>query len=463
MALDGGYPEGTAGRIPGQQRPDELGGAPGPRSGASVRLTGIYADPMTPAAGQHAQNLSPQSESPALDGDAAGGRGDEAAQVNGRLIKESFAYVLADARKAMEYFYAHLFVQNPEIRAMFPLAMGEVREAVFHALSQLIWIMDSPEASAAYLGQIGRDHRKFGVKDKHHDAFFEALLVTVEHFSGADWTAETKAAWEAVLHDAKATMRAAAAADASRQPPWWVGEVIRHDRRTGSVAVLTIRPDRPLSYVPGQYVGVQVLRWPRVWRRFSVANAPRASGLLDLHVRAVPGGLVSNALVHHVGTGSTVLLGQARGAMTVPDAPARDLVCVAGGTGLAPIKAIIEAVTGSASYGRRRNITLFVGARRQEDLYDMADLRVLRSACPSLLVIPVVSHDLSFPGTKGLLPDVVRRHASFENSDVFISGPDDMVRETERVLARRVAAEHIHRDPLTAAGAGAPGTWELSR
>jgi NAD(P)H-flavin reductase len=163
--------------------------------------------------------------------------------------------------------------------------------------------------------------------------------------------------------------------------------------------------------------------------------------------------------------------------MTVPDGQARDLVCVAGGTGLAPIKAIIEGVTGRASDGRPGNITLFVGARRQEDLYDMADLRVLQSAYPELLVIPVVSHDPGFPGTKGLLPEVVRRHASFENTDVFISGPDDMVRETERVLARRVAADRIYRDPLSDAGTGAgsspagrgrgqarsSGGWPLSR
>jgi NAD(P)H-flavin reductase/hemoglobin-like flavoprotein len=384
---------------------------------------------MAPAVRKQAQELAAQPEIPALPSDATANMRSETAQFNARLIKETFAHVLADAPKAMEYFYAHLFVQNPEVRALFPFAMGELREAVFQALSQLIWIMDSPEARAAYLGQLGRDHRKFGVTDKHHDAFFEALLVTVGYFSGDDWTAEAK--------------------------------------RTDSVAVLTIRPDRPLSYVPGQYLGVQVLRWPRVWRNFSVANAPRAGGLLDLHVRAVPGGMVSNALVHHVGVGGTILLGQACGAMTMPDAGGRDLVCVAGGTGLAPIKAIIEGVTGSATYGPRQTITLFVGARRQEDLYDMADLRVLQSAFPSLLVIPVVSHDPAFAGTRGMLPEVVRRHASFGNSDVFISGPDDMVRETERVLARRVAAERIHHDPLSAAGprtsGTGTGTGELSR
>jgi NAD(P)H-flavin reductase/hemoglobin-like flavoprotein len=419
-----------------------------------AELAEAYAGRRARAAGPLEREETAQPEVHALDRDPAGNIHRETAQFDARLVKETFAHVMADAQKSMEYFYAHLFVLNPEIRALFPLAMNDLRARVFQALARLIWSMETPGPCAAHLGQLGRDHRKFGVREKHHEAFFDALLATAEHFSGRCWTAEAKAAWEAALGYARAEMLAAAKADAARQPGWWVGEIVRHDRRTDSVAVLTIRPDLPLSYAPGQYLGVQVMRWPRVWRNFSIANAPRVSGLLDLHVRAVPGGLVSNALVHHAGLGDTVLLGPARGEMTVPDAPVRDLVCVAGGTGLAPIKAIIEGVTGAATYGRRRNITVFVGGRRQEDLYDMRDLAALQSAYRSLVVIPVVSHDPGFEGTKGLLPDIITRHAALPTSDVFISGPDDMVRETERVLAGRVAPGRIHRDPLGASASG---------
>ena len=48
---------------------------------------------------------------------------------------------------------------------------------------------------------------------------------------------------------------------------------------------------------------MQVLRWPRVWRKYSIANAPRADGTLDLHIRAIPGGQVSTTLVHDTGGG----------------------------------------------------------------------------------------------------------------------------------------------------------------
>ena len=108
---------------------------------------------------------------------------------------------------------------------------------------------------------------------------------------------------------------------------------------------------------------VQVPRWPRVWRPYSIANAPRADGLIHLHVRAVPGGMVSPDLVRHSTVGDTVLLGPASGGMTAPPPGSDgDLRCIAGGTGLAPIKAIVETAVGSRRGDRPRRITLFVGA-----------------------------------------------------------------------------------------------------
>ena len=192
------------------------------------------------------------------------------------LVKEAFGHVAARAPQAMEYFYAHLFRQNPEIRGMFPLTMSEHREHVFGALAQLVWSLDSPAALSAYLEDLGRQHRKFGVKEKHYAAFFAALLATIEHFNGPSWTAQVQAACTAALDHAAAVMLRAAALDAQRQPPWWVGEVVRHELRSPNLAVLRIQPDQPLRYRAGQYLPVQVARWPRAWRNFSIANAPRA-------------------------------------------------------------------------------------------------------------------------------------------------------------------------------------------
>lgn len=370
--------------------------------------------------------------------------------VDARLIKDSFAWLMADPSRAMEYFYARLFVQHPQIRALFPLTMSHTRAAVFEALARLIHGLDSPRASEQFLGQLARDHRKYGVTEKHHQPFFDALLATAEHFTGSGWTPQLHAAWCAALDHFAAVLRAAAVADAAANPAWWVGEIVQHDQRNATIAVITIRPDQQLDYVPGQYIAVQVPRWPRIWRCYSIANAPRDNGLIDLHVRAVPGGTLSTALVGHCGTGDTMVLGAPRGEMRVGPDLERDLVCVAGGTGLAPIKAMIESVVCATRYGRRRAIALYFGVKRQEDLYDMRDLETLRLGYPSLTLIPVAEHDLDFSGRVGGLAKIVSEHPSFRSTDVYLSGPEGMVREMVRVLHSRVPADCLHHDSLDA-------------
>jgi NAD(P)H-flavin reductase/hemoglobin-like flavoprotein len=357
--------------------------------------------------------------------------------------------VAAHGPAAMEYFYARLFAASPDTRSLFPMTMSVQRERMFAALARLVWSLDTEPGSSELLSLLGRGHRKFGVTERHYTAFFAALRETAEHFIGRGWQPEIEAAWQDALRYLSATMQEAAAADAVVSPPWWLAEIVEHDLRSPGVAALKLAPTEPLPYEPGQYVPVQVTRWPRVWRPFSVANAPRPSGVIELHVRAVPGGLVSNSLVHHSVVGDTVLLGAAAGSMTLADSPA-DLLCIAGGTGLAPIKAIIERAIAGSARARQRKITLFVGARQHFDLYDLQDLQLLEAACPALRVIPVLSDDPGFSGAKGLLPDVLHAHGSsmFENAEAYICGPAAMVSQTAALLAASIPADQIHHDPL---------------
>jgi NAD(P)H-flavin reductase len=63
-----------------------------------------------------------------------------------------------------------------------------------------------------------------------------------------------------------------------------------------------------------------------------------------------------------------------------------------------------------------------------------------------LRVIPALSHDPGFAGLRGMLPEVIRQHGSWQDSEVFVSGPPAMVLGTLRVLAHRTSGEHIHLD-----------------
>ncbi len=366
------------------------------------------------------------------------------------LVQESFRRLLASPQFAMEYLYARLFVEHPELRTLFPLSMERTRATTFDMLARLMAALDDPEAAEQLLARLGTDHRKFGVKPEHYQPFLDALQATAEQLSGSAWNAQLGQAWQSVLRYVAAAMKAAADADAKLAPAWWIGEIVQHDRRTPTIAVLTIRPDRPLDYQPGQYLTLQVPKWPRLWRRYSIANAPRENGLLDLHVRAVPGGMVSTALVNHSGTGDTLTLAAARGELRPPANPDRDLVCVAGGTGLAPIKAIVESIVAETRPGRRRAITLYFGARHADDLYDMRDLATLRLAYPALTLIPVTESAGPAAGRTGRLPDQVRTHPSFRDTDVYLAGPAGLVSATIMALASRVPADRFQHDPLDA-------------
>jgi NAD(P)H-flavin reductase/hemoglobin-like flavoprotein len=443
IALNGGYPD-SAPDLPADQRVPHSGHPSQPVPGRGLSL---MASPAPAAPTASAEGEIGASERLATAADEARAYADEK-DFDAGLIRESFAHVAASPGPAMEYFFAQLFVRNPEMRSMFPLAMRQHMENLFTALERIVWSIDNPGELTRFLGQLGRDHRKFGVRERHYQPLVTAFLDTFRHFCGHYWTADIQEAWEAAFSHACTVMIAAARRDAALQPPWWIGEIVRHDLRRPDLAVLTIRPDQPLRYVPGQYLAVQVPRWPRLWRNFSIANAPRDNGLIDLHVRALPGGMVSGSLVHHSAPGDTVVLGPARGEMTTRAGPGRDLLCIAGGTGLAPIKAIIEGVIGaSEASGRPRKIGLLFGARTEQDLYDLAALRELESGCPALTVTPVVSDQPKFPGIKGTLPEAATRYASFEGKDIFVSGPAAMIRATVSALAGRAGTDHIRYDP----------------
>ena len=357
----------------------------------------------------------------------------------------SFWLLEPAADAAMTYFYGQLFAMDTEIRAMFPAAMDVQRRRFFRALTRIAAGQDDRATLTGYLEELGRAHRKFGVREKHYEIFRRALLATMHRFAAHRWNDAARSAWETAFDHAASIMIEAARRDAEDSPAWWTATVTGVERRGPDVAVLTVAPGQPLSYLPGQHVSVQTPHWPRLWRTYSIANAPHPDGLLRLHVRAVTGGLVSPVLVHQVQPGDSLVLGAATGAMTADTHSGRDVLCLAGGTGLAPVKAIIEAII-RAPATSRREIVLYCGARRQQDLYDLAELREMERAYPWLQVIPAVSDEPAYDVMYGTVPELAAK-ANWANRDIYISGPDQMIVKTAQVLRECGApAGLIHYD-----------------
>ena len=177
-----------------------------------------------------------------------------------------------------------------------------------------------------------------------------------------------------------------------------------------------------------------------------MANAPRADGLLRFHVRAVPAGWVGGALVRHTAVGDTLLLGHAAGTMTLAPDSGRPILCVAGGTGLAPLKALVEE---AAARDLRRDVHLLIGARTAAELYDLPDLRALEERTPWLRVVPVVSDDPSYEGMRGLVPDALARFPDWSGHDAYVAGPPAMIERTVTVLDDLgVPADRIRYDAV---------------
>jgi NAD(P)H-flavin reductase len=168
---------------------------------------------------------------------------------------------------------------------------------------------------------------------------------------------------------------------------------------------------------------------------------------LEFHVRAIGAGWVSSALVRRLQPGDMIRLAAPMGSMTLDRRSTRDAVFVAGGTGLGPIKSLLEELT---RYNRTRWVHVFFGARNREDLYDLAELNRLAARYPWLSVVTACSDDPGFAGEHGNISDVVTRYGPWNEHDFFVSGSGSMVKATLKSLAElQVPAMRIKYDSFS--------------
>ncbi len=357
-------------------------------------------------------------------------------------MRANFAKAAAAGDEAPLYFYSHLFLSHPETRQLFPVSMAHQRDRLFSALGDVVARVDDLDALVPILQQLGRDHRKFGTVAAHYPAVGASLLATLEHFDD-QWSPELAKDWTEA-YTLVAEVMIAAADEAADLPAWWEADVVAHERRTIDVAVLRVRPRTRYDYLPGQSLSLETELRPRLWRYYSPANAPRPDGVMEMHVRAYDGGPVSTALVRRVGPGDVLRLGPPIGHISFDAESDRDLLLVAGGTGLAPLKAVVDQV---ARYGPPRRVDLFVGSRTEERIYDRADLERLDREHGWLTVTFAVSHDDLSSLEKGDIGEVVARHGPWNSRDVYAAGPAPMVEDTTaRLLADGVRPERIRSE-----------------
>lgn len=363
----------------------------------------------------------------------------------GRL-EESWRLVAGHGDQVPLRFYGRLFVAHPEVREMFPLSMATQRDRFVTALGHAVSHVGDLEELTPFLRQLARGHRKFGVRPEHFAVVGEALLATLADFLGEGWTEQLAGDWTTAFQLVASVMIDVLTEDARTSPPWWEAEVVAHEHRTFDIAVLTLRPAPAYAYVAGQSVPIETELRPRVWRHYSPANAPRADGTLDIHVRRVPGGQVSSALVDSVREGDRLRLGAPIGQRLTLDGGggragggtgARGTVMIAGGTGLAPLRAVVEQLAADAVVAPPP-VVLFFGTQTARELYDLDALLALAGQHPWLEVVASVADtdDPLHDHDTGTAVDVALRRGPWPDHDVYVCGSDEMVAASVRRLLR---------------------------
>lgn len=367
----------------------------------------------------------------------------------------------AGSDELIHRFYTRWFAIDTAVCDLFPPDMDHQRSAFATALTWLLGelIEQRAEEPVAFLAQLGRDHRKYGVTQRHYDSMQDALITTLRSHLIDQWDDRLADTADQAVHLIVGIMRGAA--DAEKGPPFRDGTVVEHLRMTRDVSVIRLRLDDPLYFHPGQYVTVQVPQWPRRWRYLSPSIPADRSGAIEFHVRSVTGGMVSTAIVGETRPGDRWRLSNPHGAMHV-DRDGGDVLMVAGGTGLAPLRSIIMDLT---RWGVNPRVHLFFGARYPCDLYDLNTLWQVASTNPWLSVTPVSEYSTNPPWAAdypdvepprglhvrqtGTLPDVVTRYGSWGDRQILVCGGPHMVEATKAALiAKGADPQSIQHDPL---------------
>ncbi|RJO76749.1 oxidoreductase [Nocardia panacis] len=245
--------------------------------------------------------------------------------------------------------------------------------------------------------------------------------------------------------------------------PEWTATVVGHHRLRHDLAVIRLIGEF-VPFTAGQSVEVQVPRLPGLRRRLSPALPPSLDGKLEFHVRTVPGGWCSGSIVAETAPGDEWRIAAPLGTFLI-DAAGPDVVMVAGGTGLAPMRAQILEL---ARKPRQPNTYLFLGGRSPRDLYAADMLVLLAEELPWLTVIPVVESqddphwadewyerarvDVGFAEDElllGTLAEVVGSHGAFDDHQVFVCGSPAMTRATvDRLIATGTPPELIQYEGI---------------
>jgi CDP-4-dehydro-6-deoxyglucose reductase len=232
-----------------------------------------------------------------------------------------------------------------------------------------------------------------------------------------------------------------------------VSAILRsRDWLSDTVARLRFEPEGAFSYRPGQFLSLMDPA-SNIARSYSIASG--VDGLIELHVRIVPGGQMSRLVSSVIAPGHRMIISGPAGGCSYDDIdPDRRIVLAGTGTGLAPLWAILND---ALAQGHRGPINLYHGALDRSGLYLVDELRALQAQHSGFRYIPGIRNAADPSGTD-LVSIVSQAEAELANTTFFLCGDALLVNRLKRTLFLAGARlDFIHADPFLAAQQRPPG------
>jgi len=220
------------------------------------------------------------------------------------------------------------------------------------------------------------------------------------------------------------------------------GVITARTMLTHDTCRIDVQLEKKLAYRAGQYAELLLDSLPDAPRSYSFATAPRANGSVSFIIRRQARGRVSNYLMDQEIIGSELTVRGPGGQFWLRPGKT-PILMVAGGSGLAPILAMLEEIHCSGDY---RPVRLLFGARTQQDLYALHEIARFSHNWPDFSFHPVISDEPGWTGLQGLVTEHISTIAP--NADAaYLCGPPAMVDAASAVLRNMgMAEENIHSD-----------------
>jgi naphthalene 1,2-dioxygenase ferredoxin reductase component len=206
---------------------------------------------------------------------------------------------------------------------------------------------------------------------------------------------------------------------------------------------LAIEAGGPFTFSAGQYAAVSFA--DQAPRDYSMASCPDGSEL-EFHIRRTTGGGASIYVAERLRVGDTVKLKGPFGASFLREKHTGPILAIAGGSGLAPIKSIVESALAA---GMAQPIDLYFGVRAERDLYLEEHFRTLAQRHSNLRFVPVLSAAGEPTARRqGLVHEAAAAdHPDLDGAKAYLAGPPVMVEAATRLLLRRgIRREDVHAD-----------------